>query len=52
MGLQDILLKIDLISSTDFLKIKKKTAYKTKTGGLLSILFLIIMIGILSTRLY
>ena len=43
--------KLDVFSTTDFWKISRENAYKTKTGGALTIIFIGLILLILSMRL-
>jgi len=51
MAIQDFLYKFDILSQSHFLKINRQKAYKTKIGGVLTIIFVLFILGIFTTRL-
>ena len=51
MILSNLLVNLDVFSTTEFLKINRKNAYKTKTGGFLTLIFVGLIVFILTMRI-
>ena len=50
MGIKEFLYKMDKVSSTEFFKINRNYAYVTKTGGVLTLILIVVIIGLLGLR--